>query len=251
MWLVSLLSTLLLSCALAWVGHRLVARYIRRVSFFKPLKSTCVSCGQTTPWREQIPVVGPLLVKGRCPQCGAAHPWSLLMLQLLLVAIPWVVWGREAGWVWLVGLSGMAILAAIDTEIKRVPRSISYPLLAIGVLNMSRFADPLPVLLWALLAYGSVMLLRLLGRVVMKQEALGMGDVLMAAMMVLWFGPKAGVVGMALGIVLAGVTVGIGWAMGRVKRGDRVALVPFLLGGVWGWGVLEWAFDLVKMKGLF
>ena len=246
-----LASTLLVSFVLAWLGHRLVARYIRRVSFFKPLRATCVSCAQTVSWREQIPVVGPLLVKGHCPQCGVLYPWSLWALQAVLLVIPWVVWWRDASWVWVIGLSGMAILAAIDSEIKRVPRSISYPLLAIGVLNMSRFSDPRPVILWALLAYGALMLLRLLARLLMKQEALGMGDVLMAAMMVLWFGPYVGIVGMGLGIGWAGLVVGIGWARGRIKPGDRVALVPFLLGGVWGCGVLQWLVSWGQIRGMF
>lgn len=251
MWVFSLFLTLLFSVLWAWLGHRLVARYTRRLSFFIPLKSTCVACGQVTPWPEQIPVWGPLWVKGHCPQCGVAYPWSLVCLQVTLVAIPLVGWWGGLGWVWVLGLSGMAILAAIDTEIKRVPRSISYPLLAIGALNLSRYAEPLPVLLWAVLAYGAVLAIRWLARVVMRQEALGMGDVLMAAMMVLWFGPRVGIIGMGMGIGLAGLMVAVGLRTGRVKRGDRVALVPFLLGGVWGCALLKWAMVWLKMRGLF
>src|SRR5205807_784444 len=57
-----------------------------RLSFHQP--STCPSCGQPIAWRDNIPVVSWLLLRGRCRRCG--HPISLQ--YPIIEAVVGVLW---------------------------------------------------------------------------------------------------------------------------------------------------------------
>lgn len=231
---------------LSWLSHRWVSRRLSGESFFKPLNATCMACRQGLPWQEQIPIVGPLLVQGRCPQCGAPHRVTLRLLDVLMVLAPVFCVAMDRGVGWMIGLSLFFMIAAIDWETRRIPRALSYPLLALGVLGMSKYGDQTFLIVMAAVgAYATLMTLRIIGQAWFKQEVLGLGDVLMSAVVVVWFGAINGLLGIGLGVVLAAMVALLGIKMGRFRRKDRIPLAPFMITGV----ALVWAV-FYMMNGL-
>jgi len=218
---------------LSWLSNRWVSRRLSGESFFKPLNATCMACRQGLPWKEQLPIVGPILVGGRCPQCGASHRVTLRLLDALMVLAPVFCVGIDRGVGWVIGLSLFFMIAAIDWETRRIPRALSYPLLALGVLGMSKYGDrTFLVVMAAVGAYATLMTLRIMGQAWLKREVLGLGDVLMSAIVVVWFGAINGLLGIGLGVVLAGIVALLGIKMGRFRRKDHIPLAPFMITGV-------------------
>ena len=57
----------------------------------KPRRSRCPNCRTTLGWRENVPVVSWLLLRGRCRHCGWRIPWRYPLVELLTAALFWWV----------------------------------------------------------------------------------------------------------------------------------------------------------------
>ena len=80
-----------------------IHRVPRRQSVVRP-GSRCPACGQPIAWHDNVPVLGWLLLRGRCRRCRAAispsYPavelataalWFLLTLRLVGAGLGWAV----------------------------------------------------------------------------------------------------------------------------------------------------------------
>jgi prepilin signal peptidase PulO-like enzyme (type II secretory pathway) len=114
---------------LGWIGgsflNTLVDRTPRRdgrgprLGWFMPPWSVCMACGARIAWRDNIPVLSYLLLRGRCRSCGAPIGRRTLALELATPALflalaaalpsragmPWLLWAA--------GAAGTAIIAIV------------------------------------------------------------------------------------------------------------------------------------------
>lgn len=73
--------------------------------------SRCPTCGARLSWRENFPILGWLLVRGRCRHCGAAVSVQYLLIELgmalafLALYAAYYMAGPRSGW-WLGGIGG-------------------------------------------------------------------------------------------------------------------------------------------------
>ena len=197
-----------------------VYRIPRHESLVRP-GSRCPACAASVSPRDNIPVVGWLLLGGRCRRCRARIPirypaveavtgalWFLITLRLADAGLGWAVPA------YLVLAFICVVLAVIDATTGLLPNRITYP------------AFPLVggLLLGASLGLGD---LGRLGRAVAAAAAVG-GFFLLLALI----SPR----GMGLGDVKLAPTLGLalGWlSWGSVAFGF---LAAFLLGGLAGLG---------------
>jgi len=108
------------------VAHRVPAG----VSVIAP-PSACPRCGHEIRRRDNIPVVGWFLVRGRCRDCGepvsVRYPLVEAITSVLFAATAAVlgpVWVLPAYW-WFVAVT--VTLALTDLDVKRIPNRILYP----------------------------------------------------------------------------------------------------------------------------
>ena len=191
--------------------------------------SRCPKCGNRLPWYDNLPILGWVLLGGRCRQCknpiSIQYPIVELITALLFVL---VVWLTPPGPLMVSRLLFVCILIAlfgIDLEHQILPNSITLPGIVAGVL-LSFIAPPgwrdalLGVLLGAGILYaiaGAYYLWR-------RQEGLGMGDVKMLAMIGAFLGWKAVLVTM---VVSSFSGAAIGLALIAAQRGGMKLALPF------------------------
>jgi leader peptidase (prepilin peptidase)/N-methyltransferase len=180
------------------------ARVPRRTSIVKPA-SACMACRTPIGWRDNIPVVSWLLLRGRCRACGVRisplYPAVELATALLVAAC-----------VLAFGLTGQTIVAAffcavlvavsaIDLTHRIIPNRIVLPAFVI-VLAAQTLLEPSPQ--WALGALGASGFLFL--AVLAYPAGMGMGDVKLALLMGAALGttvPVALMLGMVAALVPA------------------------------------------------
>ena len=230
--------------------------------------SACPHCGHRIRPRHNVPVLGWLLLRGRCFDCGepiaGRYPavealclglWVLLFLDLLPEASHLVEPAQLVPY-FLYGLYFSALLAIslIDLDHFIVPDSISLPLVPLGIgavalmdhtgLGRISFVESV---FGAIVGGGSMMALALFGRLVYGREALGMGDVKLMAAIGAWQGLHPALLLTVFGGSLLGSVVGI--ANIAVRGRDRQAKLPFgpflcaaaLVAWIWGdvlWGLV-------------
>src|SRR5215210_17109 len=207
------------------------ARVPRKASIVKPA-SACMQCGTPIGWRDNVPVLSWLVLRGRCRACGvrisALYPAVELATALLVAAC-----------VLIFGLSGrMAVAAffcavlvavsAIDLTHRIIPNRIVVPAFAV-VLAAQTLLEPSPE--WALAALGASGFLFL--AVLAYPAGMGMGDVKLALLMGAALG-KSVSVALMLGMIFALVPAVVLLARhGSAARKMGIPFGPFLaLGSV-------------------
>ena len=194
-------------------------------SLLKP-PSSCPKCRHRIEWRDNIPVVSWLLLRGRCRWCQAPISGQYPLIE----GIVGVLWIAAALYY---GLTLHALAAALfatillgiaitDARHYIIPDEFSFGGLAIGLLLSLRnggqgFIDGL---LGAAVGFGLLYGVAVVGKWVFKEEAMGGGDIKMMAMVGAFVGWKGVLLTVFLG-ALIGTAVFVPLTM-KKKR-----LVPF------------------------
>lgn len=201
-------------------------------------RSRCPSCGTEILARDNVPVLGWLLLRGRCRACGARisplYPLIEVSTAVLIVAAVavsddvWVSIALAA----LVGL--MPAIAVIDLKHRIIPNRIMYPaLVAFPVyLAVARLAgapvDLVDMILGFGLYGGALLVIALI-----SPRGMGMGDVKLAALIGLVLGAvDLRAVGVAAGMgILAGGVAAIVALLAGAGRKSALPFGPFLAFG--------------------
>lgn len=214
--------------------------------------SHCPSCGHPVRWHDNVPVLGWLLLRGRCRDCTAAisarYPIveafsGFLWLSALIPAL------RSSNTLLITLLMGLVLvslllpLVLIDLDHLWLPEPICRAGVISGVLATALLAwgggseRPESVLLNHLIASAAGLLvmegLSALAEQLLSQPALGLGDAKLAAMAGAWLGLGGLGISMALA-VFSGAAVGtLGRWTGRLGPRQPFPFGPFIAFGIW------------------
>jgi leader peptidase (prepilin peptidase)/N-methyltransferase len=195
--------------------------------------SACPSCGTAIRPRDNVPVGGWLLLKGKCRDCQAPISARYPLVEAA-TAVLFVVMALRFGLDWALpaylylAAVGLA-LALIDLDCKRLPDVLtlpSYPVAAVllggAALAGSDSGDFLEALVGGLVMFAVYFALCFA-----YPAGMGFGDVKLAGvlgMYTAWLGWGAWAVGLFLGFLLGGV---FGIALIAFRKGSRKTAVPF------------------------
>lgn len=203
-------------------------------------RSACPQCGHRLAAWELLPVLGWLLLRGRCRACRVRIPARYPLVELATGALfGWAAWRwglTPAAAAWAGFGATLLALAAIDWDTTLLPDDLTLPLLWAGLIvsALGWSGTALAEAVWgAAAAYAGLWcvhqaFLRLTGR-----EGMGYGDFKLFAAMGAWLGWQA----LIPVILLASITgAGVGITMkftGSLREGGYLPFGPFLaLGGL-------------------
>jgi leader peptidase (prepilin peptidase)/N-methyltransferase len=209
-------------------------RLPRRESLVAPA-SRCPHCDHPIrPWHN-LPVVGWLLLRGRCHDCGAPisarYPLVEAATALLYAGVV-VRFGLDRDlWLPLALVTFLVPIALIDLDHRIIPNRLTGPA-ALAAVALAPVIDPgsLPERGIAAAAAGGAFLLIAL----ISPNGMGMGDVKLVAVLGLYLG--ASVVPALFVALIAGTVVGVAVIARKGMTDGRKTAVPFgpflVLGGL-------------------
>lgn len=230
----------LLGLAVGSFLNVVVWRVPRGESVVRP-PSACPACATAIRPRDNLPVAGWLLLRGRCRDCAEPISPRYPLVELGTAAL-FVVVALRVGldpvlpaYLYLAAV-GLA-LALIDADTRRLPDVLTLPsyvvvaaLLALAALLGSDSGDLVRALLGGLAMYAFYFAICFVA-----PAGMGFGDVKLAGvlgMATAWWGWGAWSVGLFAGFLLGGLW-GIGLiALGKGGRKSKVPFGPFMLLGV-------------------
>ena len=226
----------LLGAAVGSFLNVVIHRVPRNESLVRP-GSRCPHCAGAIRARHNVPVLGWLLLRGRCAACAEPISWRYPLVEAGTAALFTAV-AAKFGWSWelpaYLYLAAIAVaLAAIDLDVMRLPDKIVLPSYAVvpllllpAVLAGPGWSAALRGLAAAALLYGLYRLLATWG--------MGHGDVKLAPLLGLylgWLGWSAVAVGAFAGFLIGGTIGAVLMAAGRASRKTRVPFGPYMLAG--------------------
>jgi leader peptidase (prepilin peptidase)/N-methyltransferase len=213
-----------------------IHRVPRDESLVRP-GSHCPNCGHAVRNRHNVPVLGWLMLRGRCADCATPisvrYPLVEAGTAVLFVAV-----AARFGWSWALPgylyLAAAAIaLALIDLDVMRLPDKIVLPSYAVAAALLVPAAlltgDPAALLRGVIAAALLYLLYRLLAT-----WGMGGGDVKLAPLLGFhlgWLGWGAVAIGAFAGFLLGGLAGGILLATQAAGRKSRIPFGPYMLAG--------------------
>ncbi len=230
-------------CSLRWPEDR---------SVVSP-PSSCPGCGERILWYHNVPVLGWLILGGRCRRCreriSVQYPAVELLVGLIwggMVLVHGPTWEAMRGAVFLTILLGIAVS---DARFYIIPDQFTLGGAALGF----AFAFLSPEITWVESLAGAAAGFFLLwfvawaGEKAFRKEAMGGGDIKMMALM----GAFLGVWGVLLALFLGAVLGTLIFGPISMRTGKMIPFGIFLAAGAavtWGFGdalvnwYLDWAF---------
>jgi leader peptidase (prepilin peptidase)/N-methyltransferase len=189
--------------------------------------SRCPRCGTPVGWRDNIPVISWLLLRGRCRHCKEPISPLYPLVELLVAAL----------WAWMAARNGLGVealrgalfgtlllgIALTDARTYIIPNEFTYGGLVIGLVlaAIGGVHTLLLAMLGGAVGFGILWLVGTAGTWAFKEEAMGGGDIKMMAMVGAFVGWQGVLLTIFLG-ALAGTAIFLPLSLlGRKK------LVPF------------------------
>lgn len=234
-----------------------IYRWPAEQSVIRP-PSRCPSCEHRLGWRDNIPIIGWILLRGRCRYCGASVSPQYPLIELA-VALIWIAAVARFGLdiealrsaTFLTILLGIAM-----TDAREMVIPDQFTLIGAGI-GIALAAFPggislLGALLGAAAGYVLLWLVKLGAEKALGKPALGVGDIHMMLLVGAFLGLPGVMLTLMLGSVF-GLLIGVPltWLRGRLTvLGSYLPLGTFLALGaacvhVWGDVMLSWYLGLI------
>ena len=240
-----LIWTALVGACVGSFTNVVVWRLPRQESVVHP-GSHCPGCGNAVRWFDNLPVLGWILLRGRCRDCRATINGRYPLVEALGAAL-WLsaLWVSPAGagglpgwllpWSGFVLISFLLPLVLIDLDHMWLPEPLCRWGLLIGAAitacgGVRLLSEHLIASVLALLVLEG---LSALAEKLIGQPALGLGDAKLAALGGAWLGISG--IAVAMGIsVFSGAIVGcFGRLTGRLGPRQPFPFGPFIALGIW------------------
>jgi len=213
--------------------------------------SHCPKCHSPIKPVDNIPLLSYILLKGRCRNCKSKisiqYPIVELLTGLIYLVI-YLIYGLSIqSLIYIILSSALIIIAFIDLNEQIVPDVISLPGIVAGLV-LSFFVPYISFIDSAsgiVVGGGIILIIGLAGSAIFKKEAMGGGDVKLAAMVGAFLGWRYIIISLFLGFFL-GAIVGIILILSKIKsREDTVPFGPFIVLGsfitlLWGEKIITW-----------
>ena len=213
--------------------------------------SHCPKCRSNISPKDNIPLLSYILLKGRCRNCKSKISIQYPIVEFLtgfIYLIIYLIYGLSIqSLIYIILSSALIIIAFIDLNEQIVPDVISLPGIVIGFI-LSFFVPYISFInsaLGVVVGGGIILIIGMAGSVIFKKEAMGGGDVKLAAMIGAFLGWRYIIISLFLGFFI-GALAGIFLIMSKIKsREDTVPFGPFIVLGsfitlLWGEKIISW-----------
>ena len=190
--------------------------------------SSCPRCAAPVAWHDNLPVVSWLWLRARCRQCGSAISAVYPLVELLVALMAWLVarhlirtpealdLAHVLAWVLQFGLLAALVLAAtVDIRHRIIPDETSVYAVPVGVVGHALLEalgyDGWLAIGWRQAVLGCAMWGGLFAsihwgaRLLLRKDALGAGDVKLAAMLGAFLGVQGGLLALMIGSLIGAV----------------------------------------------
>jgi leader peptidase (prepilin peptidase) / N-methyltransferase len=214
----------------------LIYRFPREESIVFPA-SHCPQCLSTIKYRDNIPVMGYLLLGGRCRVCKMSIPLQYPLIELVTASffvVLYSFYGFTGNFFSDAVLTSILLVAlVIDLHTMLIPDKLTFPGSIIGLAFSLRFGwhGLLRAFEGALIGLVILFIMSLLGKILYKRESMGWGDYKLITVTGFFLGPLWNGIALVLSITIGGLWGMIQLVSGKKEGKDEIPFAPFIAVG--------------------
>ncbi|MBD2179200.1 prepilin peptidase [Pseudanabaena sp. FACHB-1998] len=212
--------------------------------------SRCPHCLRPLAPRDNLPVIGWFLIKGKCRYCHTPVSWRYPVIEALTSFLFWCVaayFGTSQPvpvlCFYALFLSWLLALAMIDIDTMTLPNSITQSGLGLGLIYQASLVfvntgDRTNLAGHLIFGIGGAVLgiwlldiMRIAGRVFLQKEAMGGGDPKLAAMIGMWLGWQNILLTILLASAIGTLVGAIALLLKNISKQQPIPFGPFLAVG--------------------
>jgi prepilin signal peptidase PulO-like enzyme (type II secretory pathway) len=199
-------------------------------------RSRCPHCRKKIKSTDLIPVLSFILLRGRCRSCHKKISWHYPVTELLSALIS-VYWYGQLGLSWELLVQcvlwySLLLIAVIDWR-KQIVFTSTIWLSGILAMTVAVLQAEPAAHLWAALVSASIFYtVAYLGKLYYKQEALGQGDIYIAAVAGLYLGLPLALLSFYFALLLGGAAALYLIVFKKLKSKTKIAFGPALILGI-------------------
>lgn len=163
--------------------HVVATRVSNGKSIVSP-RSHCDNCGHILKWYELIPIISYIIQRGKCSKCKVKLSLSYLLMEIctgLLFSVSYHVF--DFGYdliIALIFISSLIIIIISDIEYMIILDEVLI-FASLGIIITMLFGYGIKEtcyhILYGILSFGTMLLIKKMGDMMFKQESLGGGDI--------------------------------------------------------------------------
>jgi leader peptidase (prepilin peptidase)/N-methyltransferase len=217
-------------------------------------RSNCQNCNHQIKAWENIPVLGFLILRGKCSGCEVKISHRYWIIELFTAILSTLV-VLHFGWS-LASLAGLVLtwylvsIALIDFDTMVIPDQFSLSLMWIGLFISlwSVFIEPSAAIKGALLGYLLLWSVFQLFKLVTGKDGMGYGDFKLLAAGGAWFGMQSVAVIVVMSAFSGAVIGSLYLFISKNSKNKQIPFGPYLAAGIWinmlyGQTIIDWYFN--------
>jgi len=215
-----------------------IYRLPREQSIVKP-RSHCPHCKKTISWRDNIPLLSYVLLKGKCRYCKAKISFQYFSVELL-TALLFILFYNTFGLtvtslIYLVFTCGLIVATFVDFNFRIIPDEINIGGIILGLVasfiypklhNADSHIFGLYMSFLGIIVGGGILWITgLIGDFIFKKETMGGGDVKLLAMIGAFLGWKIAVLTFFISPIFGAI---VGIIIKLRTKNSLIAYGPYL-----------------------
>lgn len=219
-----------------------IYRMPRDLSVIKP-RSRCTQCNKQICWYDNIPVLSYIFLKGKCRGCGSKitiiYPVIEIICAVLFLLMYYLFGFSYLLPVFCIFSFSLLVITAIDFKFQIIPDEFSLLLVVVGFgtsfLNYTLADTVLQRLIQSFMGFivggGSLYIIAVVGKWVLKQDAMGGGDIKLMAGVGAFIGWEKVLFAIFIASLLGSI---VGFTLilfKKIMRKEAIALGPHLAVG--------------------
>jgi len=218
-----------------------IYRLPRRESIAFP-SSHCPECSTPIRYRDNIPVLSYILLRGRCRACSSVISWRYPLVELITASAAMALFVINRSPLYFVADFALAsvLLAAIviDLQYMIIPDRLNLAGGIIAVIMSFRWgpAGIVKGIEGAVIGVSFLIVMIVMGKILFRRDGVGMGDVKLAVVIGMFLGPFWCFLTFVVAVFIGGIWGIFRLVSGGLKMGHEIPFAPFIAMG--GFSVL-------------
>lgn len=214
-----------------------IYRVPKKMSIIRP-RSHCFSCNEPINFKDNLPIAGYFILKGKCRNCGAQFPSRYAFVELITAMLSvcvYLIYGVNETFIVYLSLTYLLIaITFVDIDHFIIPNG--FVLSGLALLLLGLYLRWIPIewedaLSGSFVFAGFLFGIGLIGQFILGKESIGFGDVKLGLVLGGFLGTEYSILALYLSFALSAIIIFLMMGGKLISKNSKIPFGPYLAAG--------------------